>query len=272
MLYFFRRIRKSLLGSGQAKKYLLYAIGETLLVMVGILLALQVNNWRAQQKERAWETYYLERFSEELAENITIIERVGKASYNKSRVVDSLLQDIGENYLKTSVSVFPGRAKRFFQNAMNLYPDSLIIFGLEHAQAGLDSKLIYLSAPASTSLESSTYDEVLATGRIEVIKNEEVKKLLTDFYRVGRQMTKLEQDLRDAELAFEGFLTSQNIPIAESMPEATIDELIQDKEGFKVALKNLLYKHLMSRGLEFQLLRSRAKNTLDAVQEYQENR
>jgi hypothetical protein len=38
-------MRKSLLGSGQARKYLIYAIGEILLVMIGILLALQVNNW-----------------------------------------------------------------------------------------------------------------------------------------------------------------------------------------------------------------------------------
>ena len=45
MLTFFRRIRKGLLGSGQAKNYILYAVGEILLVMIGILLALQVNNW-----------------------------------------------------------------------------------------------------------------------------------------------------------------------------------------------------------------------------------
>ena len=44
MLTFFRRIRKGLLGSDQARKYLLYALGEILLVMIGILLALEVNN------------------------------------------------------------------------------------------------------------------------------------------------------------------------------------------------------------------------------------
>lgn len=45
MLTFFRQIRKGLLDMGAGRKYLLYAIGEILLVMVGILLALQVNNW-----------------------------------------------------------------------------------------------------------------------------------------------------------------------------------------------------------------------------------
>ena len=45
MLTFFRKIRKSLIDSSSARRYLLYAIGEILLVMIGILLALQVNNW-----------------------------------------------------------------------------------------------------------------------------------------------------------------------------------------------------------------------------------
>ena len=45
MLTFFRKVRKSLVTSSSFRKYILYAIGEILLVMVGILLALQVNNW-----------------------------------------------------------------------------------------------------------------------------------------------------------------------------------------------------------------------------------
>jgi len=45
MVSFFRRIRKALLGSGQARKYLFYAIGEIALVVIGILIALQINNW-----------------------------------------------------------------------------------------------------------------------------------------------------------------------------------------------------------------------------------
>ena len=52
MLTFFRRIRKGLLGEGAIPKYLLYAIGEILLVMIGILLALQINNWNESNKDR----------------------------------------------------------------------------------------------------------------------------------------------------------------------------------------------------------------------------
>jgi hypothetical protein len=52
MLHFLRRIRRSLIGNGATRKYLLYAIGEVILVMVGILLALQVNNWNEERKIR----------------------------------------------------------------------------------------------------------------------------------------------------------------------------------------------------------------------------
>ncbi|MFN1835239.1 DUF6090 family protein [Balneola sp. MJW-20] len=49
MITLFRRIREKLIASGSLTRYLLYAVGEILLVVVGILIALQVNNWNEQQ-------------------------------------------------------------------------------------------------------------------------------------------------------------------------------------------------------------------------------
>jgi len=49
MLKFFRTIRKKLIDEDNVRKYLLYAIGEILLVVIGILIALQVNNWNEQR-------------------------------------------------------------------------------------------------------------------------------------------------------------------------------------------------------------------------------
>jgi hypothetical protein len=45
MIKFFRKIREKLVTEYKFSKYALYAIGEILLVVVGILIALQINNW-----------------------------------------------------------------------------------------------------------------------------------------------------------------------------------------------------------------------------------
>ena len=49
MIKLFRRIRQNLLNEGNFKKYLLYAFGEIILVVVGILIALQINNWNTHR-------------------------------------------------------------------------------------------------------------------------------------------------------------------------------------------------------------------------------
>ena len=45
MIKFFRRTRQNLLNEGKTSKYLNYAIGEIILVVIGILIAVSINNW-----------------------------------------------------------------------------------------------------------------------------------------------------------------------------------------------------------------------------------
>jgi hypothetical protein len=52
MIKFFRRIRQNLLTENKFSKYLVYAIGEIVLVVIGILIALQINNWNENRKQQ----------------------------------------------------------------------------------------------------------------------------------------------------------------------------------------------------------------------------
>ena len=61
MIKFFRKIRQRLLTENKFSKYLLYAVGEILLVVIGILIALQINNWNENKKiESKRQDYYLQ--------------------------------------------------------------------------------------------------------------------------------------------------------------------------------------------------------------------
>jgi len=52
MIKFFRKIRQNLLMENKTGKYLKYAIGEIVLVVIGILIALQINNWNEERKDQ----------------------------------------------------------------------------------------------------------------------------------------------------------------------------------------------------------------------------
>ncbi|MBN2615621.1 MAG: hypothetical protein JXR71_07985 [Bacteroidales bacterium] len=57
----FKNIRRKLAAENQLTKYLRYAIGEILLVVIGILIALQVNNWNEHRKKMIFEREIIDR-------------------------------------------------------------------------------------------------------------------------------------------------------------------------------------------------------------------
>ena len=94
MIQFFRRIRQKLLEENRFVKYLMYALGEIVLVVIGILIALQINNWNEAKKEREIEIEVLLQFKEDLEgdrENIENVEFwMQKVIYSSTVVVDQL--------------------------------------------------------------------------------------------------------------------------------------------------------------------------------------
>ena len=76
MIKFFREIRQNLLSEGKAGKYLKYAIGEIILVMIGILLALQVNNWNSNRIENKKEANYIENINKQFQLNRAQLDTV----------------------------------------------------------------------------------------------------------------------------------------------------------------------------------------------------
>ena len=87
MIKFFRKIRYDLMEKNKTGKYLKYAIGEIVLVVIGILIALSINNWNEWKKERVRETNLLFDLKDNLERNIVLakdgiseIEEINRSS------------------------------------------------------------------------------------------------------------------------------------------------------------------------------------------------
>tara|TARA_R110002050_G_scaffold275476_1_gene420257 strand:- start:2364 stop:3188 length:825 start_codon:yes stop_codon:yes gene_type:complete len=74
MIKFFRKIRQQLLNENKFSKYFLYAIGEILLVVIGILIALAINNQNAQRKEIEQEQIILKQLKEDYKANLAQLD------------------------------------------------------------------------------------------------------------------------------------------------------------------------------------------------------
>ncbi len=71
MIKFFRKIRQNMIKENRASKYLLYAIGEIILVVIGILIALQINTWNQKRLEREQEVKILSSLKKEYIDNLS---------------------------------------------------------------------------------------------------------------------------------------------------------------------------------------------------------
>ncbi|MBX2826681.1 MAG: hypothetical protein KTR22_00865 [Flavobacteriaceae bacterium] len=80
----FGKIRKKLLADHKVSKYLVYAIGEIILVVVGILIAIQINGWNQNRMNRSKETLILQELHEESKQNLAQFES------NKQGYIQSL--------------------------------------------------------------------------------------------------------------------------------------------------------------------------------------
>ncbi len=123
MIKFFRRIRQRLLSENKFSKYLLYAIGEIVLVVIGILIALQINNWNEHKKEQEFEKEILEQIRANLIKDKLTLESI-QANFEKAMSsTDKILNASWTQEEKDSVQYWLGDVIQFdrFQPLTNAY-------------------------------------------------------------------------------------------------------------------------------------------------------
>ncbi|MBT8375687.1 MAG: hypothetical protein KJO22_02340, partial [Bacteroidia bacterium] len=109
MIKFFRKIRYNLMEQNKTGKYFKYAIGEIVLVVIGILIALQINNWNQKRLERIEEKLILTNLKEDFEEAITEFE---------------FLNDIRNNIISAATIIYNKQPEEV-TNYSSKYLDSL---------------------------------------------------------------------------------------------------------------------------------------------------
>ena len=151
MLRLFRRIRKRLLDDGHLARYAAYAIGEVLLVVVGILIALQINNLNEERKEAALAATYIENLRQDM---ISDLETLGS-------VLDALGFYEDEGFY--SLNVIEGKI-------------------VEIDKVKFLKSLIWNNHYQVFRPSRSTFDDLISSGNIRLIHDNELKVALSRFY------------------------------------------------------------------------------------------
>jgi len=151
MIKFFRKIRQKMLSENKFSKYLLYAIGEIILVVIGILIALQINNWNNEKRIYSEETATLQKLIQDLkSDNERYLDNI--EFYNKR---NDYLTNAKEIIFKKSLS------------------DEEI------------KKVMYYNGAIHKDLNprTTTYNEMLNSGRIYNLSSEELVNSIIAYYQ-----------------------------------------------------------------------------------------
>jgi len=160
MILFFRKLRKQLADDNKPLKYLRYAIGEIVLVVIGILIALSINNWNEHRKESQIEIKALIDLKNEFLENKAKIEEsveIKKNGLHKTTMLLEMIKSQSEEFENFNIS--------YGLNTIN--PSFGVI------------------------------DKLTSTGKIDYIENDSLKKLLSGWKDLMIDYVEVEKYHRD---------------------------------------------------------------------------
>jgi hypothetical protein len=152
MFSFLRKIRKRLLAENLLSKYLVYALGEIVLVVIGILIALQINMWNEHRKERLVEKAYYCRLLEDLELEKEMIQKSHEEAELHIRKGKQLIKDMNRG---------------------------------SKSRAELVNEFILVVRGSKLVPPKAAYTDLLSSGNLQLLRDIELKNSLTAYY--GRQ-------------------------------------------------------------------------------------
>lgn len=150
MIKFFRKIRQNMIKENKVSKYMLYAIGEIVLVVIGIFIALQLNTWKENNKNYNESRLFTIRLLDEIKGNILITNLEIERENGQIKSFEQILNMFGEDYKNTNPRT-------------------------------LDSLIYYAIGSNSIDINLGTISEGLNTGKISLIQSDTLRSSLYSF-------------------------------------------------------------------------------------------
>ncbi|WKK65703.1 DUF6090 family protein [Lutimonas zeaxanthinifaciens] len=167
MIPFFRKIRKKLSADNQFLKYSRYAIGEIVLVVVGILIALQINNLNEDRKEKIQENKILANLKDEFQEN-----------YQNLKYKDSILKITIKN-LETVFDELHEKEKSYRDEELD--------------------NILSLALGSPTWVPSEfILNDLKSSGNLTKLQNDRLKKLLYEWSRFFSELDETQKMIEDS--------------------------------------------------------------------------
>lgn len=158
MFRLLRRIRRRLVGEGSFRKYLLYATGEFLLIVGGVLVALSLNNWNIEQQNRQEEQVILSQILGEPRTMNRTVNRIRNGIERKSET----LADLEAHFSSQAQIEDPKAFLKLVVNAAS--------FGWEQPR-----------------VQRTAFTEIVGSGKLGLIRNIRLRQGLSRFYHLLQQ-------------------------------------------------------------------------------------
>lgn len=230
MLRFFRTLRQRLLVENRVSRYLLYAVGEIFLVVVGILLALQINTWNQERLDRSEEQKYLLRLEQDLKLDLTHLEWA-RENYERRLI-----------YALDILDSLPGSNASFVREWAH-YEAALAHFNEKNQTEGrsVGEDLLAILSIEHFRPVDVTFEELLSTGKINILRDDSLKVSLQYHYPILEEADRFQEVIvMEIQRNFRNTLNELNISLYSHDDHLEIFRDPEKGTKLRVALENYL--------------------------------
>ncbi|MEZ4951436.1 MAG: DUF6090 family protein [Saprospiraceae bacterium] len=257
MIKFLRKFREKFLFQGDIVKYLKYAVGEIFLVVIGILIALQINNWNEQRKDRTKEHILLQQLHEDYQANLIQLEE--KMATREKIVISALalLEDFDHPKSANRDSVI--RKFAVIGNDPTFDPIQNDLNSSENLRLIRNVKL--------SRLLSNWSSDVVAVKEIEEVWTKIVYNqydFATSELGIGRELSNSFMNEQDHLWLLDKNTSSSKIKIGKSKLGATLNEILTNR-NLETVLGNAITIN-KSANLQSEALHHRIRDIMDLIE------